>query len=172
MPGDIMVATYVDQLLTGRQWSARSRAELTQIVAGTASIFPTDWQQRVDTAWEEAQESLSTYARTVTFEQSSNEQRMLGVVRGTLDTLAVSSPTGITPLRSEDLSRSDTSAIQSQLPVTPQQRLAALIAEQGVQPVRDIAELAFPDWPEDESADDLISAVRAWREGRETPSRS
>jgi hypothetical protein len=55
--------------------------------------------------------------------------------------------------------------------LTPEERLAALLAAQGVQPVRDIAELAFPDWPEDESADDLIAAVRAWREGRDTPRR-
>ncbi|HEY7066504.1 MAG TPA: hypothetical protein VII06_33840 [Chloroflexota bacterium] len=54
-------------------------------------------------------------------------------------------------------------------PTTPQERLAALIAAQGFRPIENIDDLAFPDWPEDESADDVIAAVRAWREGRETP---
>jgi hypothetical protein len=171
MPGDVTFATYVDRLLAGRRWSAQSRAELTQIVAGTADVFPTDWQPRVDTAWGQAQESLSTYEHAVAFEQPSEERRMLHVVRGTLETIAVSWPMQTASPDPKPLQRNDAPAIQSESSLKPQQRLAALIAAQGVQPVRDIAELAFPEWPADESADDLISAVRAWREGRETPSR-
>jgi len=171
MPRDPTFATYVDRLLTGRRWSDRSRAELTAIVAGTAEIFSTDWQRRVATAWGQAQESWSTYARAVTFEQPSDEQRMLNVVRGTLDTMAVSWPKQTTSSEPKCVERNDVPGIQSDSPLTPQQRLDALIEAQGVEPIRDIAELAFPDWPEDESADDLIAAVRAWREGRETPSR-
>lgn len=41
--------------------------------------------------------------------------------------------------------------------------LAELIAEQKVQVVNDIRALAMPDWPEDESADDMIAYMRGQR---------
>jgi len=50
--------------------------------------------------------------------------------------------------------------------------LAELIAEQGVKPVADPAELAADFWPEDETADDLVAWVRALRregQDREKP---
>lgn len=39
-----------------------------------------------------------------------------------------------------------------------------LAAEQHVQPVTTLADLAMPDWPEDETADDVIAYVRSQRE--------
>ncbi len=44
-----------------------------------------------------------------------------------------------------------------------QTRLAALLAAQGVRPIENPETLIFPEWPEDESADDFIAAVREWR---------
>ncbi len=46
-------------------------------------------------------------------------------------------------------------------------RLAALAAAQGVSPVENPENLVFEDWPEDETADDFLAAVRAWRRGEE-----
>ena len=42
--------------------------------------------------------------------------------------------------------------------------LAALAAEQGVPERAKFAELLGDFWPEDESADDFINAVRSWRQ--------
>ena len=39
-----------------------------------------------------------------------------------------------------------------------------LAAEQGVRVARDLGELAMPDWPADETADDLIAYIRSQRE--------
>lgn len=45
-----------------------------------------------------------------------------------------------------------------------------LAAEQGVEPVTDPAQLVADFWPEDESIDDFIATIRAWRrEGYGTP---
>jgi hypothetical protein len=41
-----------------------------------------------------------------------------------------------------------------------------LAAEQGVQPVHDISELAGDFWPEDEGPDDFINWLRESRKGR------
>ena len=38
-----------------------------------------------------------------------------------------------------------------------------LMAEQGVQPVKDPGELLGDFWPEDENIDDFLAAVREWR---------
>lgn len=38
-----------------------------------------------------------------------------------------------------------------------------LAAEQGVRPIGDLSELAGDFWPEDESIDDFVAAVREWR---------
>ena len=38
-----------------------------------------------------------------------------------------------------------------------------LMAEQGVKPVTDVRELLGDFWPEDESVDDFITAIRDWR---------
>ena len=43
--------------------------------------------------------------------------------------------------------------------------LDALIQTQGIRPITNIAELAADFWPEDESADEFIAAVRGWRKG-------
>ena len=44
-----------------------------------------------------------------------------------------------------------------------QRDLADLAAQQGVQPVMDFDDLLGDFWPEDETADDFIAAVRSWR---------
>ncbi len=46
---------------------------------------------------------------------------------------------------------------------TPPKDLATLAAEQGVQPVTNFDDLLGDFWPEDETADDFIAAVRNWR---------
>ena len=50
-------------------------------------------------------------------------------------------------------------------------RLEALAAAQGVAPVDDPQKLLGTFWPEDETADDFLAAVRAWRRG-EAPSQA
>jgi hypothetical protein len=47
--------------------------------------------------------------------------------------------------------------------------LKQLAAEQGVRPLQKIEDLRADFWPEDETADQLIAAVRNWR--REAPDR-
>ena len=42
-------------------------------------------------------------------------------------------------------------------------RLRALLEAQGVRPIQDPEQLVFPDWPEDETVDDFLAAVREWR---------
>jgi hypothetical protein len=46
--------------------------------------------------------------------------------------------------------------------------LDALAEAQGVAPIGDIDELVADFWPEDESIDDFIAAVRRWRDEEET----
>ena len=41
--------------------------------------------------------------------------------------------------------------------------IAELMTEQGVKPIGDPQELLGDFWPEDESVDDFIAAVREWR---------
>jgi len=41
-----------------------------------------------------------------------------------------------------------------------------LVARQGVEPLRSITDLRADWWPEDETADDIIAAVREWRTDR------
>lgn len=50
-----------------------------------------------------------------------------------------------------------------------QARLEELARAQGVRPIEDPAALVGDFWPEDESVDALIAAVRAWRHGEEPP---
>ena len=45
-----------------------------------------------------------------------------------------------------------------------QARLEALMRMMGVRPVDDPTRLLGTFWPEDESADDFLAAVRAWRD--------
>ena len=45
-----------------------------------------------------------------------------------------------------------------------QARRDALLRTQGVQPVADPTRLLGTFWPEDETADDFLAAVRAWRD--------
>jgi hypothetical protein len=42
--------------------------------------------------------------------------------------------------------------------------LAALATEQGVRPITDYDDLLGDFWPEDETADEFVSAVRQWRQ--------
>lgn len=43
--------------------------------------------------------------------------------------------------------------------------LDTLIRDQGVKPIKNVAELAADFWPENESADEFIATVRGWRNG-------
>ena len=45
----------------------------------------------------------------------------------------------------------------------PQADLETLAAQQGVQPITNFEDLLGDFWPEDETADDFIAAVRQWR---------
>ena len=45
-----------------------------------------------------------------------------------------------------------------------QARRDALLRTQGVQPAADPTRLLGTFWPEDETADDFLAAVRAWRD--------
>ncbi len=46
----------------------------------------------------------------------------------------------------------------------PTQDLAALAAQQGVQPISDFRRLVCKLWPENESVDEFLDTIRAWRE--------
>ena len=48
----------------------------------------------------------------------------------------------------------------------PQADLETLAAQQGVQPVTNFEDLLGDFWPEDETADEFIAAVRQWRRER------
>ena len=50
-----------------------------------------------------------------------------------------------------------------------QARVARLAAEQGVKPVTDPSVLLGNLGPDDESADDFLATLRAWREERPAP---
>lgn len=50
--------------------------------------------------------------------------------------------------------------------------IAELAAQQGVAPVQDIDELVGDFWPEDESADEFLATIRAWRDGVDPSTRS
>jgi hypothetical protein len=50
--------------------------------------------------------------------------------------------------------------------------VAALAAEQGVRPIEDIEELGGDFWPEDESTEELLATLRAWREDETASTRS
>lgn len=54
-------------------------------------------------------------------------------------------------------------------PPTERLDVAALAAAQGVQPISDPSELAADFWPEEESADQFIAAVRQWRREKNSP---
>lgn len=46
---------------------------------------------------------------------------------------------------------------------TPPLTLDQLAEEQGVKPISDVNTLLGNFWPEDESADDVVKTIRAWR---------
>ena len=48
-------------------------------------------------------------------------------------------------------------------PPTDRLYLEALAAEQGVKPLANPKDLAAGFWPEDETADEFVEAVRQWR---------
>ena len=43
--------------------------------------------------------------------------------------------------------------------------IAEIAAQQGVKPIEDIDELLGDFWPEDESEDEFLATIRAWRDG-------
>jgi hypothetical protein len=49
------------------------------------------------------------------------------------------------------------------------ERLAALARAQGVSPVTNPEKLLGTFWPKDETADELIEAVKAWRRADDRP---
>lgn len=53
---------------------------------------------------------------------------------------------------------------------TPPVSLAQLAEEQGVKPISDATRLLGNFWPEDESADDFVNTIRAWRDEDPIPS--
>ncbi len=68
--------------------------------------------------------------------------------------------------------KSQTPRRKPKQPSRPQDRLdlEALAAEQGVQPLGNPNDLVADFWPEDETADDFVQAVRQWRkEGQRRP---
>jgi hypothetical protein len=79
---------------------------------------------------------------------------------------------GIASLRIEDIEvlTQDESALEKRLrdeaPFDTPSDLAILAREQGVGPVTDLKKLAGGFWPEDESTDDLLRSLRAWRDER------
>lgn len=50
------------------------------------------------------------------------------------------------------------------MPFDAELSLAELAAQQGVKPIKSIDDLRMATWPEDESVDDLVATVRAWRD--------
>ena len=46
----------------------------------------------------------------------------------------------------------------------PKISIEELVAQQGVKPIENIDDLKGDFWPEDESVDDFIAAVRQWRD--------
>lgn len=68
--------------------------------------------------------------------------------------------------------KSQTPRRQPKRPARPKDRLdlEALAAEQGVKPIGNPNDLVAAFWPEDETADDFVQAVRQWRkEGKRRP---
>lgn len=61
----------------------------------------------------------------------------------------------------------DATLTEAELQAQRRARIAALAAAQGMRPVENPEDLVFHDWPEDETADDFLAAVRAWRRGEE-----
>ncbi len=43
--------------------------------------------------------------------------------------------------------------------------IAEIAAQQGVKPIEDIDELLGDFWPEEESEDEFLATIRAWRDG-------
>ncbi|HLH26833.1 MAG TPA: hypothetical protein VK066_30270 [Chloroflexota bacterium] len=58
---------------------------------------------------------------------------------------------------------------RQQLPVPPvptgTPTTVEIAAQQGVAPIEDIDELLGDFWPEDESEDEFLATIRAWRDG-------
>jgi hypothetical protein len=52
---------------------------------------------------------------------------------------------------------------------SPPLTVEELAARQGVKPITDLEALRADFWPEEESVDEFIATVRAWREGRTVP---
>ena len=61
----------------------------------------------------------------------------------------------------------DPAPTEAELQARRRARIAALAAAQGVRPVQNPEDLVFHEWPEDETADDFLAAIRAWRRGEE-----
>ena len=63
----------------------------------------------------------------------------------------------------------DSDTAPSRAGLSEQARLQRLAAEQGVQPVTDPTVLLGGFWPEEESAEEFLTTLRAWREERPAP---
>jgi len=62
-----------------------------------------------------------------------------------------------------------TTAARQQLPEPPvptnTPTIAEIAAQQGVSPIEDIDELLGSFWPENESEEEFLATIRAWRDG-------
>jgi hypothetical protein len=134
---DPVVRAAVDAMLADVTASRQVRAVLERVALALRAEHPSDWESRLRKLW-----SLALRAGEVW----SPKDGMRGLDR-MLAALA-------------EPEQPDTS-------MSPAQHLEALAAAQGVRPIDDPASLVFEDWPEDESADDFIAAVRESR--REAP---
>jgi hypothetical protein len=147
--GDPAIRAVVDRVLTTAGAGPAFHALLDHIAEALRADHPTDWAQRIQRLWE------LVLAAGEVWTPGDGMKGLEYTLRVLIDELAGSG-----------------FAVSSRPASTPQGRLAALIAAQGGQPVENIDDLAFPDWPEDESVDDFVATVRAWREEREPPSHS
>jgi hypothetical protein len=127
----------VDTALDGAPAAPRLRAGLDQLAQALRAEHPADWETRLRKLW-----ALALRAGEIWSPENRLDglERMVAAVRG---------------------------PGQSVTAMSPVERLEALAAAQRVRPLDDPASLVFQDWPEDESADDFVTAVHEWR--RETP---
>ena len=134
---DPAVRAAVDAVLADTPGSALARAALSRIAQGLRAEHPADWERRLQQLWALALQMGELWS-------PADERRGLERL---LVTLTTEQPRTVA--------------------ASPAERLEALAAAEGVQPIDDPASLVFTDWPDDEGADDFIAAVREWR--RDTP---
>lgn len=146
----------VDAVLAGSA-GAPVRALFDRLAEAVRDRHPDDWENRLERLWQ-----LSLRAGEV-WDSEDSVDALEAALHVFADALVAS---GFAVDARADTAPGDDSPCASSTP-SP---LDALAAAQGVRPVQDIAEFAFPEWPAAETADDFVATVRAWREGREGPS--